>query len=207
MGKVDLKKVLGHLYAQRKGEISVVEVPRLGYLMVNGAGDPDGPEARAAIQALYPVAYKVKFLLKAHGSDFVVMPLEGLWWADDMDDFLFGRRDRWQWTYLILQPDFVTADVVDEAIAATDPAKAGPALDRVRFDHLEEGSAAQVLHIGPYAEEGPVIQRLHEHIASLGGDLSGRHHEIYLSDPRRVEPAKMRTIIRQPFQLPSRKGA
>ncbi len=199
MEKVDLKKELRHLYAQRAGEISVVDVPRLGYLMVDGAGDPDGAEATAAIQALYPVAYKVKFLMKARGSDFVVMPLEGLWWADDMDDFLAGRRDRWRWTYMILQPDFVTADVVSEAIAQVDPAKAGFALDRVRFDYLEKGQAAQVLHIGPYAEEGPVIQQLHEHIAALGGRLSGRHHEIYLSDPRRADPAKLRTIIRQPF--------
>jgi hypothetical protein len=202
MVKLDLKRSLKHLYAQREGEISLVDVPRLGYLMVDGAGDPDGAEARAAIQALYPVAYKVKFLMKARDSDFVVMPLQGLWWADDMDDFLSGRRDRWQWTYMILQPDAVTPGVVEEAIAAVDPAKAGSALDRVRFDHLEEGRAAQVLHRGPYAEEGPAIQRLHEHIASLGDELSGRHHEIYLSDPRRADPAKMRTIIRQPFRRP-----
>jgi hypothetical protein len=168
MGKVDLKKSLRHLYGQRGGEISVVDVPRLAYLMVDGAGAPDGPEAQAAIEALYPVAYKVKFLMKARGSDFVVMPLEGLWWADDMDDFLTGRRDRWKWTYMILMPDFVTAGIVGEAIAAVDPAKTGPARDRVRFDALEEGSAAQVLHIGPFAEEGSAIQRLHAHIASLG---------------------------------------
>jgi hypothetical protein len=203
MARVDLKTAFKHLYAQRAGTISVVDVPRLGYLMVDGAGAPDGPEAQAAVQALYPVAYKIKFLMKARGSDFVVMPLEGLWWADDMGDFLTGRRDRWRWTYLILMPDVVTADVVAEAIAAVDPAKAGPARDRVRFDMIEEGLAAQVLYTGPYVEEGPTIQRLHDHIASLGGTLTGRHHEIYLSDPRRTEPAKLRTIIRQPFDAAS----
>jgi hypothetical protein len=203
MAKVDHKTTLRHLYAQRAGTISVVDVPRLGYLMIDGAGAPDGPEARAALQALYPVAYRTKFLMKARGSDFVVMPLEGLWWADDMGDFQAGRRDRWQWTYMILMPDLVTADVVAEAIAAVDPARAGPARQRVRLEPLEEGRAAQVLYTGPYAEEGPTIQQLHAHIASLGGTLTGRHHEIYLSDPRRTEPAKLRTIIRQPFAVPA----
>lgn len=202
MAKIDLKTSLGPLYRQRAGQVSVVDVPRLAYLMVDGVGEPDGSEASAAVQALYPVAYKTKFLMKARGSDFVVMPLEGLWWADDMEDFLTGRRDRWRWTYMIAVPDVVTAEVLAEAIAAVDPARAGPALGSVRLDHLEEGRAAQLLHIGPYAEEGPNIQRLHEHIASLGGTLTGRHHEIYLGDPRRTAPEKLRTIIRQPFDAP-----
>ena len=201
MGKVDLKQAFRHLYAPRSGEIAVVDVPQFAYLMIDGAGPPDGPEAQAAIQALYPLAYKVKFALKERGDDAVVMPLEGLWWADDMDDFLTGRRDRWKWTYMILVPDLVTADLVEEARAAVDPAKAGGGLERVRLAPLEEGRAAQVLHLGPFAEEGPVIRRLHEHIASLGGSLRGRHHEIYLSDPRRIAPEKLRTIIRQPFRI------
>ena len=200
MEKIDLKKVHRHLYTQKAGEISIVDVPRVRYLMVDGIGEPDGAEAEAAFQALCPVAYKVKFLMKARGSDFVVMPLEGLWWADDMRDFEAGRRDRWKWTYMILMPDVVTAGHVEEGISAVDRAKAGPALDRVRFDVLEEGRAAQVLHVGPYADEGETVSRLHEHIASLGGELHGKHHEIYLSDPRRIEPARMRTIIRQPFR-------
>jgi hypothetical protein len=199
--KLDLKRSLKHLFAPAPDTIAVVDVPRLGYLMVDGEGAPDGPEARAALRALYPVAYKVKFLMKARGSDFVVMPLEGLWWADDMGDFLAGRRDRWKWTYMILQPDAVTTEVVDEAIAAVDPEKAGPARARVRFDHLEEGRAVQALHIGPYAEEGPLITRLHHHIAALGGELAGRHHEIYLSDPGRTAPDRLKTIVRQPFHV------
>jgi hypothetical protein len=199
MTKIDLKKTLRYLYAPAAGTVSIVEVPPLSYLMVEGQGAPDGPDAQEAVQALYAVAYKLKFVMKARGSDFVVMPLEGLWWADDMDDFLSGRRDRWKWTYMIVQPDIVTPQAVAEAVASVDPGKAGPALDRVRLDQLDEGRAAQLLHIGPYSAEGPAIQRLHEHIASLGGQLRGRHHEIYLSDPRRVEPSRMRTIIRQPF--------
>lgn len=198
--KLDLKRSLKDLYAPAAGKISVVDVPPLTYLTIDGQGAPDGPEAQVALRALYPVAYKIKFLMKARDQDFVVMPLEGLWWSDDMDAFREGRRDRWRWTYMILQPEFVTPEMVAEAIASVDPEKAGPALGRVRLEHLEEARAVQVLHIGPYAEEGPTVTRLHEHIASLGGELCGKHHEIYLSDPGRTAPDRLRTIVRQPFK-------
>lgn len=198
--KVDLKKTLADYRAPR-GNFDVVDLPERNYLMVDGAGDPNtAPEYAAALQALYPVAYAVKFLSKQLGRDYVVPPLEGLWWADDMEAYT-GSRDatQWQWTMMILVPEWVGAESVAEGIARVAAGEPPARLADVRFASLAEGRCVQTLHLGPYTEEGPVLARMHhEFIPAQGLRMTGHHHEIYLSDPRRTAPAKLRTILRQP---------
>ncbi|AGZ42749.1 GyrI-like domain-containing protein [Actinoplanes friuliensis] len=193
--KTDFKKTLDS-YAATRGKFRVVEVPERQYLMVDGRGDPNtSPEFGAAIEALYPVAYKVKFASKNElGRDYVVPPLEGLWWADDMDAFT-DRRDKaqWEWTLLLMVPDWIDSSMVDAAVA-----KAGPKQD-VRLETLSEGRCVQTLHVGSFDEEADVLRRMHDEVIPAQGlTMAGKHHEIYLSDFRRVEPAKLRTILRQP---------
>ncbi len=203
MEKVDLKKELKHLYNPSSKEPVFIEVPVFNYLMVDGHGPPDGPDAVAAIEALYPMAYTLKFTVKKEQDiDYGVMPLEGLWWSDDMADFTEGNRDRWQWTYMIMQPDFITPAMVDNAISEVRRKKKPAAINKVRFKVLAEGKAAQIMHIGPYSAEGPSIEKLHRLIKDAGHSFDGmkqKHHEIYLSDPRKSAPEKLKTVIRQPF--------
>lgn len=199
MSKVDLKKDLKHLYSPSKKDFGMVDVPPMPFLMVDGAGPPGSPEYVEAVQALYSVAYPLKFLSKNEaGKDFVVMPLQGLWWAENMDAYTLGNRDEWLWTMMILQPDWITEAMVTAAIEQTRKKKDLPGLDKVRFETYHEGKAAQILYLGPYADEGPTIAALHDFIEGQGYRLSGKHHEIYLSDPGRTVPEKLKTVIRQP---------
>jgi len=198
--KVDLKKELDS-YRARRGEFRVLDVPPLRYLMCDGHGDPNAsPDFAAAIEALYPLAYQAKFLSKRElGRDYVVMPLEGLWWADDMDAFVSRDKQRWSWTLMVLAPDWVDADMVAAARAAVVAKGAPPRLDEVRLETLEEGRCVQTLHVGSFDDEGPVLARMHdEFIPGQGLAMAGRHHEIYLSDLRRTAPERLRTILRQP---------
>ncbi len=179
----------------------LVDVPELTFLMVDGRGDPNtAPAYRHALETLYPLSYALKSAVtKAGGPTHKVGPLEGLWWARDMGAF-FEVVDRaaWEWTMMIRQPGTVMADLVERVSAEVGAKKHLPALDLVRFGALTEGRAAQVLHVGPYPAEGPTIARLHAFVAEQGLHLAGKHHEIYLGDPRRAAPEKLRTIIRQP---------
>lgn len=197
--KLDLKKELKSLYGA-SAKPALVTVPPLRYLAVDGAGDPNGSAVfAAAVEALFTVAYTLKFAVKkAGGTDFAVMPLEGLWWADDMASFCASRKEEWKWTLLILVPDFVTEAEVAAAIRAAAGKKSLPALAGVRLETVAEGRAAQVLHVGPYSAEGPAISALHDFIAGQGLRPVGKHHEIYLSDMRRTAPEKLKTIMRQP---------
>lgn len=198
--KVDLKKTLDS-YRARRGEFRVLEVPPLPYLMVDGHGDPNTAQEYAdALAALYPVAYKLKFASKNAGRDYVVPPLEALWWAEDMDAFTRARdKSQWDWTAMIMTPEWITEQMFDEAVSQVGAKDRPASLDNVRLETLSEGTCVQTLHIGPYDDEGPVLEELHERfIPGNGLRMTGRHHEIYLGDPRRVEPAKLRTILRQP---------
>lgn len=179
----------------------LVRVPAMKYLMADGQGDPATSEGfRAAIGALYGLAFTMKFMLKDRGvADAVPMPLEGLFWADDMSAFLKGRRGQWKWTLMLAQPDAVDAKLLREARAKLEKKRGGAAQPAVRLARFAEGTCAQVLHLGPYAEERPTIALLHEFIAARGYERTGRHHEIYLSRPG-VNPAKMKTVIRQPVR-------
>ena len=201
MSAIDLKKVNRDWY--RPGpEPSIVELPPLPYLMVDGTGEPD-PDTnslyRAALESRDPIAYAARRVVKAQTGDaYTVMPLEGLWWADDMKAFATGDRQAWRWTLLIRLPPESDGPMVEEVVADTTRNKHLPA--EVRYEILDEGMVAQVMHVGPYSAEGPVIAALHEFITAQGHERRGLHHEIYLSDPRRVDPARLRTVLRQPMQ-------
>jgi len=200
--KIDLKKELKAFYNPSRKAPVLVDVPAINFIMVDGEGDPGVAQAYFdAVGALYGVAYSVKFALKAEGSspDFSVMPLEALWWADDMNDFVDARRDRWKWTAMIAMPDFVTAADVDEAKVRAAKKNDNPSIGVVRLEHFKEGPAAHIMYLGRYSDEGPTIAALHQFITDNGKHLSGLHHEIYLSDPRRTAPEKLKTVIRQPF--------
>ena len=169
--------------------------------MVDGMGDPNGPAFQEAVGSLYSVAYTLKFAFKKDKAvDYPVMALEGLWCADDPADFLRDMRENWKWTLFIALPDIVTKKDVGEAIAAVKKKAKFPRFPEVRFEKFAEGRAAQVMHVGPYAAEGPTIARLHQFVEEQGYKLRGKHLEIYLSDPRRSAPEKLRTIIRHPVE-------
>jgi hypothetical protein len=209
--KIDLKRDRKNLYAPPKAPV-LVEVPPLTFLMVDGQGDPNVSVAyREAIEALYAVSYTLKFALKRGpgGLDYVVMPLEGLWWADDKTEFSGDRKADWRWTAMIAQPDAVTPELAAQAVAECARKQDLPALARLRLETLAEGLSAQVLYVGPYQDEGPAIAHLHAFIRERGYSFDGRrqkHHEIYLSDPRRTAPPKLKTVIRQPVVPPAVAG-
>ena len=199
--KVDFKKEI-EAYGARKGRFDLVEAPPLQYLMIDGHGDPNtSPAFTTAVEALYPLAYGLKFASKRSlGRDYTVMPLEGLWWADDQASFTSSRdKSAWHWTLMIMQPEWIDhemfADAVEEASAKNRDVRG------VRLETLDEGLSAQTLHVGTYDEETPVLAKMHdEFIPAHGLQLTGTHHEIYFSDPRRGDPAKRRTLLRQPVR-------
>jgi hypothetical protein len=202
MKKLDLKKELSDYYKASAKTVDEVNVPSLNFLMIDGKGDPNkSPEYAEAVAALYQLSYAIKFHIKKGKKpvDYAVMPLEGLWWADDMSVFGTGDKSSWKWTMMILQPDFVTREIVDTMRAEVAKKKNPPALPKVRLEAYAEGAAAQILHIGPYSAEGPNIAKIHDHIKQSGRALSGKHHEIYLKDPRKSAPEKLQTIVRQPY--------
>lgn len=202
MTKIDFKKELKPLYQASAKQVVEVEVPPFNYLMVDGVGDPNTAPAYAqAVEALFSVAYTAKFMLKKSvpSVDYAVMPLEGLWWMDDMAQFSTADKSHWQWTMMIMQPHLVSRATMDAAMDAVQKKKALPGLEHLRFAPFAEGRCAQVLHIGPFSEEGPTIARLHQFIDARA-KRTGKHHEIYLSDIRKAAPQKWKTILRQPMQ-------
>lgn len=195
MTKLDLKKTDKAYYTTRK-DWHRVTLPPIPYLMVEGTGAPEGAGFAEGMKAIYPLAYGIKFAAKAKDRDFVVPPVSAHWWADDPTAFAEGRRDEWQWRVLLRMPDFVGEADLAAARAAKDP---GPRTADVRLDTLDEGDCFQLLHIGPYADEAPKLARLHDVLMPESGvTFGGQHHEIYLSDPARVAPEKLKTILRQP---------
>jgi hypothetical protein len=201
MQKIDLKKEFKHLYQPSAKEAVEVEVPPMNYLMVDGEGDPNTAQSyQEAIEALYAVSYALKFMVKkgALAIDYGVMPLEGLWWADDMAQFTTADKSGWKWTMMIAQPAFITPEMAEAAIAQVKKKKNPTALSLVRFESLAEGTCAQIMHIGPFSAEGPTIEKVHQFIEARGR-RTGKHHEIYLSDIRKADPSKWKTIIRQPM--------
>jgi hypothetical protein len=197
-----------------KGIVDFVEVPEAGYVMVPGTGAPGGAEFSDAIQTLYTVSYGAHFVLrKRTGSAPRVMPLEALWWVDDPDQqalvhavaageasMATGDMSRWHWQAMIMQPEPIDEEVVELAVTQARAKKTLPGLDRLRYVRWAEGASAQILHVGPYSAEGPTIAKLHRAITEAGYRPRGRHHEIYLGDPRRSAPQRLRTLIRQPVQ-------
>ena len=201
MDKLDLKKTLKPVY-RASTEPELVDVPEITFVMVDGAGDPNtSQDFPDAMGLLYGAAYTLKFMLKKRPQnpvDFAMMPPEGLWWCEDRPDFCMENRGKWLWTLMIALPDLITPDDFAEACRQLRAKKNPPGLDRLRLERFREGLCAQVMHLGPYADEPATIARLHAFIAEQGHSLRGKHHEIYFSDPRRAAPEKMKTILRQP---------
>ncbi len=200
MEKIDLKKQYKNLYSPSKKEFSLIEVPPLQFFMIDGKGDPNtSARYQAAIETLYGLSYGLKFhLKKTEGIDYTVMGLEGLWWTPDMNDFSLNDKESWHWTAMILQPEFITAEHFAEIRAQLAAKGKAPLVNETRFETYREGLCAQILYFGAYDDEGPTIGAMHKFIHDQGCELTGKHHEIYLSDARRVAPEKNRTILRQP---------
>lgn len=202
MEKLDLKKHHKALYNPPKGKFEIIEVPPLRYLQLDGAGDPNTAEAyRTGVSWLYSVSYAMKFAAKAElGRDYVVGPLEALWWSADMSSFITRQKSDWQWTIMIVQPDFVTPALFAKAVDKAGK-KLGPVPASLRLETYAEGLSVQTLHIGSYDDEAPTLARLHkEFVPENRLKETGHHHEIYLSDPRKVAPEKLKTILRQPVK-------
>ncbi|HEY5159292.1 MAG TPA: GyrI-like domain-containing protein [Anaerolineales bacterium] len=199
---LDLKKTLKYLYVPSAKTFSIVDVPPMNFIMIDGQGNPNtSPVYSEAIQALYTGAYTLKFKIKKElGVDYPVMASEGLWWTDDMREFSVSRKDDWKWTMMIMQPEIITPAFFVQAIDETLTKKGQSVLSRLRLERYDEGRSAQILYLGPYADEGPTIARLHQFIRENGCINAGKHHEIYLGDPRRSAPEKLRTVIRQPMR-------
>ena len=204
MDKYDIKTAHKTLYSPGAKEFCLVDVPSLQYISIDGHGDPNtSPVYADAIESLYTVAYAVKFgTRKSLGRDFVVAPLEGLWRAEDMSSFTRRDKAAWDWSMMIAQPSWITADVIAAAREQAAKKKHLTGLRDISLRTLSEGRSVQILHIGSYDDEAPTLHRLHtEYLADNGLTVNGDHHEIYLNDARRTAPAKLRTILRQPVRL------
>jgi hypothetical protein len=204
MAKIDFTKELKRLYRPSASAFDVVDVPPMSYLMLDGHGDPNtAAEYAQAVEALYATAYRIKFMSKDElGKDYVVPPLEGLWWAEDMASFTAARdKSAWDWTMMIMLPDWISPELYQRALGEVRQKKALPGLQKIRMERYHEGLSAQILHIGSYDDEGPVLARLHQDWLPQQGYVEhGKHHEIYLSDARRVEASKLKTVLRQPIR-------
>jgi len=199
--KIDFKKELKHLYRPSRKAFALVDVPEMAFLMMDGQGDPNvDPTYEEIVGTLYSVAYTIKFASKAIGKDYVVPPLEGLWWAEDMDAFSMEDKGAWQWTMMVMQPEWITDKMVEDARHEVAEKKEISKLAELRFETYHEGLSVQIMHVGPYDAEGPTIERMHAFIADSGHEPAGKHHEIYLSDPRRTKPENLKTVLRQPIR-------
>lgn len=202
MAKIDYRKELSKLYNPTAKEVTFIDVPTMNFLMVDGAGDPNNsPQFQAAMEALFSISYTVKFMIKkSSGIDYAVMPAEGLWWVEDMNDFDIERKDQWLWTLMIMQPEMVTDALITQATDEVRRKKGTHTLlDQVRFEAYSEGKSVQIMHLGPFSAEGPTVARLHDFLTEHGFELGGKHHEIYLSDFRKAAPERLKTVIRQPI--------
>ena len=200
--KLDFKKTLKEFYQPPVGRFVHVDLPELQFVMVDGAGDPNTVQAyRDALEGLYSVSYAMKFASKnALDRDYVVPPLEGLWWADDPADFVARNKGAWKWTMMIMVPDFVTGEMF-EAAREKAVQKVGTLPKTLRFEAFREGHCLQTMHIGSYDEEGPILALLHDELMPQGNlAFNGPHHEVYIGDPRRVQPERLKTVLRQPIK-------
>lgn len=198
--KVDLKKVVAS-YKAKHGQFTIVKVPTMQYLMIDGHKGPASSEFASAIEALYAVAYKLKFMSKLSlKKDYVVPPLEALWWAEDMEVFTTKfNQSMWDWTAMIMVPEWISREMFLDALEEVQAKKKQLSLDKLRLEELSEGICVQTLHLGPYTDEGPVLADMHDNFMPENGlKLHGKHHEIYFNDFRKVVPEKLKTILRQP---------
>lgn len=202
MESLDFRKEYQAFLKPKQGQVEFVTVPDLHFLMLDGIGDPNtSSDYQASFAALYGIAYTLKFKFKKErGIDYNLLAIEGLWWVKNMEFFSTERKDDWRWTMMLFQPDFISTADVSEAVTDIAMKKHVPGLERVRYEVYEEGLSAQIMHLGSYSEEKPTIDLLHQSIAEQGYTRRGKHHEIYLGDPRKSTPEKLKTIIRQPVE-------
>ena len=203
MSKLDLKKELKEFYKASAKKPNIIDVPEGKFVTIIGHGAPGGPAYQAALNALYSAAYTLKFKCKAEEKDFTVMTLEGLWWWDDpsiTDVSDAPPMEEWNWKSMIRMPDFVTEEMIEAVREEVREKKGIEEADKIKLETFHEGLSAQIMHIGSYSEEGPTVKRLHDFIEENGYRMRGIHHEIYMSDPRRVPPERLKTIIRQPVE-------
>lgn len=200
MEKIDYRARYKSILNPKPGKVEFVSIPPMNFLMIDGHGDPNtSPDYANVVSALYSIAYTLKFKIKkSRQIDYNILAMDGLWWSSNMDDFITGNKNDWDWTMMIAQPEFINQADVTEAIEEVEKKKPNPAISKIRFEMFDEGFCAQVMHIGPYSAERPTVALLHAAIAENGYSLRGRHHEIYLGDPRKSAPEKLKTIIRQP---------
>jgi hypothetical protein len=202
--KIDLKKVMKEFYQPSTKTPQIIDTLPLNFLMIDGRDDPNNNQSyQTAVSTLYSLSYSIKFMIKkTQGVDYVVMPLEGLWWLDDNRLFVEGHKDKWYWTMMIAQPDFITKEMVENAKKEVKKKKGLGVIDDVRFEKYDEGTCVQIMYIGPYADEHPTIMRMHEFATQAGYILDGKHHEIYLGDPNKTAPERLKTVLRQPVRRP-----
>ena len=204
MAKIDYKKDFPEMFNAPADKPVEVKIPKMNYIMVTGKGSPESPEFQRAVEALYGISFTIKFMpkkgIKILGyQEYSVPPLSGLWWMGDNTSFDMHKRDDWQWTVMIVQPPFIDEGLVGQAKEMLKKKKDNPMIDKVEFKPFEEGDAVQMMHVGPYSTESETIEKIFSYIKEKGYKLSGKHHEIYLGDPRRTAPEKLKTIIRHPF--------
>lgn len=199
--KIDFRKTLKDLYNPRLREFQILDIPAMSFLMIDGCGDPNvAVEYQQALEGLYALSYGIKFSSKQQGTDYVVPPLEGLWWMDDMSEFTMANRARWKWTMMIMQPEWITPGQVERVKDKVITKKKIPTILDIAFETYLEGMSVQILFTGAYKDEAPVIAEMHKFIRESGFAPNGKHHEIYLSDPRKTPVEKLHTILRQPIQ-------
>lgn len=201
MQKEDFKIIFKDQYTASKKDLKIIDIPEMNFLMVDGKGDPNtAPAYKAAVETLYAVSYALKMRIKKEQEiDYSVMPLEGLWWSEDLSKFSLDAKEDWLWTMMIMQPKYVTKEWIDRIIPEVTKKKNPPAIAKLRFEAYYEGPSVQIMHIGPYANEAPTIAKLHHFITENNWERKGKHHEIYFNDPNRTAPERLKTILRQPF--------
>lgn len=204
MEKIDYKKKYKYLYSPKPGIVEEVTVPKMNFAMIDGEGSPEAqdnhPQFQDAISALYGVTYTLKMGRKKEGiePDYTIAPLDGLWWMVDGAEFDTAKPNQWRWTMMIMQPDFISKLEFDDAVKQLKKKKDNPQIDNLRLETYEEGLSVQIMHVGPYSEEGPNIAKMQSYVKEKNYKPAGKHHEIYLGDPRRTKPEKLKTILRQP---------
>ncbi len=208
MQKIDLRKELKRLYAPSARQVELVDVPELQFAMIDGAIEPGSepglsPAFAEALQALYGISYTLKFTAKKREVspiDYTVMGLEALWWVED-GRFDIAIKDNWFWTAMILQPDFITPAMFADGLAQLRKKRGdSPALGKLRLERWREGLCVQIMHLGPYSEEPATVAKMEAFAAASGYRMAGKHHEIYLGDPRKTAPEKLKTVLRHPVE-------
>ena len=201
--KLDYKKEFPEIYKPSLKTPTIIKIPKMTYFMIDGTGDPNtSEEYKDIVQILYNISYTLKMKIikkETPDKDYVVPPLEGLWYMPKMDEWSMEDKEKWQWTMMIRIPDFIEDTQIKKALKILKETKNPSFFSKLRYEQYDEGTCVQIMYLGPYDEEPPTIKKMHQFAEKNGYILNGHHHEIYLSDPRRIEPERLKTILRQPI--------